>query len=1738
MQFRFLRNAKRIMAKSKVLARRVASFVLTIFMCLSLLPFTTAAEQIEEVVEDSAWQYSLTFDANGHGEAPAAQTISSEYPYAYAPTNPWAEGYIFTGWYLDPAATAWFDFNTAIPIETPVYTLYAGWQEEMPARGMLAQAQPESIEENVSTIANYTVEHYKENVADGTFDVVSETETFSAEIGTPVTAQAKNYPGFTFYENGQTESGTVLADDALVLKVYYVANTYTINFINYDGSILESDTAAKYGTTPAYHGSTPLKPSTLAEDYVFIGWDQEIAPVSGDANYTAVFQSQPKGYTVTWLNDDGSVLETDNNVLSGTVPSYDGGIPVKAGTPEYSYVFVGWTPSVDVVGADAVYTATYTQQKNSYAVHWLDENGTELFSEIVEYGKVPEYKGAQPSKPSDGTNKYVFAGWTPTVSAVQGETTYTATYSVEKEEYTITFVNDDGSVLYSGVFPAGTLPVYGGSYPTKVATLATTYEFDRWLPNVVTAAGDATYTATYVENPRLYTITWLNYDGSVLGTSQSAYDTVPVYNGPTPTMPSTEVNSFKFKGWAPAVTATRGDSSYTATFEAIPVVYSVVWKNYDGSILQTINNLSKGVPTPAYVGKTPKKPSTQQYKYVFEGWSPAMAETVTGNAEYVATFREELNTYSVKWKNYDGTLLQETMEKYGVLPAYSGPDPVRPASNGKKYTFTGKWSPEIKTVTGDIEYKAIFEESSNTYTVTWKNADGSVLKSTTYNYGAEAHYDGETPVKAENAQYQYQFAGWNPAETTVTKNAVYTATYTEIPKTYTITWLDSDGTLLKTDVLRYGVKPSYAGVPTKEDTEDTAYMFNGWTPAIAPVTKNATYTATYTESSKLYTVSWKNYDGKVLATEKYKYNSMPVYTGAEPYRESTTEYAYVFSGWTPEVTAVTNNAQYIANFTAKPISNTKTYTVQFVMGGHGEQIAPQTIVENEMVSKPADPVAEGYQFEGWFADSTLNDKFNFNQAIKTDTVLYAKWTKHPNSTVTFNVGQKGSAPASQSVEYSKNAKKPSDPIAEGYIFGGWYLDVYLTQPYTFTEPVLNNITLYAKWTKVPPSLVSFEMNGLGTTPAYQYLDYGERVQKPNDPTASGYIFKGWFSNPECTIEFNFNLKITKDTIIYAKWQETPKHLVAFVANGHGATPQAQMIEDGRTATEPSVSEYGYRFDGWYTDSYLSNRYDFTRPVTADLTLYAKWTATTPAGTTTQTTYPMPYVSSDNISTRYTVTFNVNGHGTAPSAQSVLIGKCAIKPSDPVASGYTFGGWYTSPTLTYTYNFATPVTADITLYAKWTNGSGSVSTGNSTRYTVTFDTNGHGNAPAPQTVTSGRTASRPVTPSATGYIFGGWYTDRSLTQAYNFSTPVVGNLTLYAKWIMRTSAQTGVTTTPTNKTTSTQQTPVILSNNNKDSSDKTGSAIIANDTKTTAADGIVKTNPDGTRSALQTVDESKVGKKYVVKFQTNGNRQSIPSQIVEYGSPIKEPEKPTRDGYVFGGWYTDIGFGTKWDFSTPIEENMSLIAQWLTPEEAGGTPTDVYVVEFLSNGHGVTPASQRIPYGEQIEQPEDLEAEGYKFDGWYTDISLTDEYDFEEPVKKDTTLYAKWVQTGQTSEDKENKEEKESTTDKNSAETTSEEASTTAVAAVHNEGISPIVLVAAGVGVAALACAAVLFFKKKSENEDSDDDDEESEEDSDDEDSEEDEEESEDENDTEESEETENEEEEKVEENSEEKMDEE
>ena len=166
--------------------------------------------------------------------------------------------------------------------------------------------------------------------------------------------------------------------------------------------------------------------------FALIGCNAEQVDQSHDSNSNA-----EKTFTITWLNFDGAILEVDNNVEYGSMPSYDGDTPVRESTNDYKYIFNGWSPEISQVTSDITYVAQFkTTSAYTFEVTWLNYDGTVLEVDDAPLGSMPSYDGDTPVKPSDSFYDYTFNGWTPDFDTVLRDITYTAVYtSTYKYDY-------------------------------------------------------------------------------------------------------------------------------------------------------------------------------------------------------------------------------------------------------------------------------------------------------------------------------------------------------------------------------------------------------------------------------------------------------------------------------------------------------------------------------------------------------------------------------------------------------------------------------------------------------------------------------------------------------------------------------------------------------------------------------------------------------------------------------------------------------------------------------------------------------------------------------------------------------------------------------------------------------------------------------------------------------------------------------------------------------------------------------------------------------------------------------------------------------------------------------------------------------------------------------------------------------------------------------------------------------
>ena len=721
----------------------------------------------------------------------------------------------------------------------------------------------------------------------------------------PEPAEGLVFSGWFNTDDTKVKSSTVFTADQTVKAVYTDASDvfWTINFYNaaLADTLLETK-SYQHGSIVTYGGVEPTLTATAKYTYKFKGWDVEPTNAVEDFDYHAVYDSTIRSYAIVFNNSDGSKIESATFEY-GKMPSCSK-TPTRAATVEWKYTHKGWKPAIDVVTGEAVYTAIYDSVRVEYKVIFM--NGTEVIDEqMVPYGEAAV-------APTNVTREgYKFIGWNVSFAKITGDLTVKALFeelivrtvnmvdgngekidnqkiedgkeyilpAAPKKEgftfdgwyndkgklvgnpgdkititedltleakytaisYTITFVNENGSKISSVEVAYGQVPT-APKDPAKASTAQYTYTFKGWNPSITSVTGSATYTAVFDSTLREYAVTFKN-GTTTLQTSEVAYGVKPSYTGITPTKVSTDKYSYTFKSWSPAITSVTGVATYTAVFDSTLREYAVTFKN--GTTTLQTREVAYGVK-PSYTGITPTKVSTDKYSYTFKGWNPTIT-SVIGAATYIAVFDSTLREYAVTFKN-GTTTLQTGNVAYGTKPSYTGGTPTKSSTDKYSYTFKG-WNPTLVSVTSAATYTAVFDSTLRNYTIAFKNGT-TTLQTGNVAYGTKPSYTGNAPTKTSTDKYSYTFMGWNPTITSVTGAATYTAVFDSTLRKYTITFKNGTTTLQTSDVA-YGTKPSYTGsTPTKKATNKYTYKFKGWNPAIAAVTKAATYQAVF-DSTKV-----------------------------------------------------------------------------------------------------------------------------------------------------------------------------------------------------------------------------------------------------------------------------------------------------------------------------------------------------------------------------------------------------------------------------------------------------------------------------------------------------------------------------------------------------------------------------------------------------------------------------------------------------------------------------------------------------------------------------------------------------------------------------------------------------------------------------------------------------------------------------------------------------------------------
>ena len=274
------------------------------------------------------------------------------------------------------------------------------------------------------------------------------------------------------------------------LYAVWQVKTYTVTWVDEDGTTLIDQKDYEYGAMPKFEGVEPTKAADAQYTYMFKGWDKDYTEVKGNQTYVAVYEKTTNKYTVKWVDEDGTTLIDQKDYEYGAIPKFEGVEPTKAADAQYTYMFKGWDKDYTEVKGNQTYVAVYEKTTNKYTVKWVDEDGTTLIDQKdYEYGAIPKFEGVEPTKAADAQYTYMFKGWDKDYTEVKGNQTYVAVYEKTTNKYNVTYDLNGGEwTEATNEFPyeyKATVEVVK-TVPTREG-----YKFSGWRSEEVTIENDA-----------------------------------------------------------------------------------------------------------------------------------------------------------------------------------------------------------------------------------------------------------------------------------------------------------------------------------------------------------------------------------------------------------------------------------------------------------------------------------------------------------------------------------------------------------------------------------------------------------------------------------------------------------------------------------------------------------------------------------------------------------------------------------------------------------------------------------------------------------------------------------------------------------------------------------------------------------------------------------------------------------------------------------------------------------------------------------------------------------------------------------------------------------------------------------------------------------------------------------------------------------------------------------------------
>ena len=946
-------------------------------------------------------QYTITFDTDGGSEVAA---ITQDYNTKItAPADPQKEGFRFRGWSMDipermpaedltikavwginkyfitidaangqAADTLMYDFGETVDAklyepEKVGYT-FLGWDaalpEKMPAEDLIITAQWKVNTHNVVYVIDGRVIE----------SVATDYNSTIKPIVVPI------MEGYKF--SGWQNVPETMPDSSITISGSYTAIEYDILFMS-DGDTLQL-TSVAYGQTPKYTGDEPAREADKLYTYEFSGWEPEIAEVTGEQVYTAVFDSIERKYTILFMSD-GDTLFADT-LAYGSPIKYAGSNPTREADTLYTYEFSGWTPEVSVVKGDQTYTAVFDTTERRYTVLFVSEGDT-LRSRDYIYGQIPEYVGQTPEKEATAKFSYSFIGWIPTIAKVIADQTYTASFDSTLNKYEIVFVSDE-TELQKDTLAYGQTPKYTGAEPTREPDEQYTFKFNGWEPAIAEVTGDQIYTAVFDTIGTDYEILFMN-GSDTLQADTLAYGETPKYTGDEPTRESNKVYTYTFIGWEPEVTSVRTNQTYTAVFDSAYVNYVVKFYGTGGKVLYYNDE--------AHYGDTIVAPDTDSLGYEFKGWNPVIPTPAIVTEDFGTTGRWTPRTdieYTVNIflqdvdGNYDSEYPTESITLTGTTDTETSYQPA---------DTTGFTLDLVKqtVISGDGKAAVYVYYKRNSHQLTWDANGGKfdnekAVITDPYYYGADIQKP-ESNLSREG--YEFDADSWNKNVPATMPDNDLTIKAQWILQEYDINYYDIEDSDFDDSKTTYNITETFSiANPTK-----TGSVFDGWTGTFwETATKSITISgktgpidlvANWSESSVKYTVT--HYFEKVNGEYDSIVEEFAGRDGDETKavaKDSTGFAAQDFSQLTIALNNTTNVDIYYDRILYKLIFKGNG-------GWFGYQV-DSTYVDTKfgttLSATEMQPTRDGYSFKGW------PDLSKYTMPAK-DTTIYAEWEANTNT---------------------------------------------------------------------------------------------------------------------------------------------------------------------------------------------------------------------------------------------------------------------------------------------------------------------------------------------------------------------------------------------------------------------------------------------------------------------------------------------------------------------------------------------------------------------------------------------------------------------------------------------------------------------------------------------------------------------------------------------------------------------